>query len=305
MGPRPGIAAAPPTRRLRWLALALALQASAAFAIDFGPLVLHRDAQQDLLMQLRLSDRAPLDAAALRVRLAHRDAYASLGLDYAPALAAVEASVQASPDGSVMVQLRPLPLVTTQAQALNIVLIVFEGATLHTRRYRIDSRLPGAEFAAIDPTLEPAAAPVTATAPKAAPEPAPVPATPRAVPLKPAPSDAEAPWRTEVAEAVARWARAWASRDVEAYAAAYEADFRGAMGAASNTEWRAQRRERILSRRSIEVDLSDMKIDLRGTQAEVLFTQRYRGDALRATDRKRLLMVQRGSAWLIREEVSL
>ena len=299
-------------RRLRrrvWPAAAaftLALQAGAALALDFGPLVLRRDEQRSLVSQIVVSDRMPLDPADLRVRLAHPDAYRSLGLTYEPALAAVEVSLQAGADGRLMLLLKPMPS-PADGKPLDIVLIAFQGTTLHSRRYRVDPRSLGTEFAATDPTVElqRAKAAVVATAPKPHDTALVAAASNAATVAEPAEANVNAPGRTEVAQAVQRWARAWAQREVDAYAAAYEPDFKGTAGAASHAAWFAQRRERILSKRKIEVEVSDLKIDLRGSQAEVRFTQRYRGDELRATNRKRLLLVQQGSAWLIREEGSL
>ena len=307
----------PRFRQRLWPAAAaftLALQAGAALALDFGPLVLRRDEQRSLVSQIVVSDRMPLDPADLRVRLAHPDAYRSLGLTYEPALAAVEVSLQAGADGRLTLLLKPMPS-PADGKPLDIVLIAFQGTTFHSRRYRVDPRSLGTEFAATDPTVElqRAKAAIVATAPKPH-ETAPLAAANTAAAVaEPAQANAEAnagananaPGRTEVVEAVQRWARAWAQREVDAYAAAYEPDFKGTAGAASHAAWFAQRRERILSKRKIEVEVSDLKIDLRGSQAEVRFTQRYRGDELRATNRKRLLLVQQGSAWLIREEGSL
>ena len=305
--------AKPRFRQRLWPAAAafmLALQAGAALALDFGPLVLRRDEQRSLVSQIVVSDRMPLDPADLRVRLAHPDAYRSLGLTYEPALAAVEVSLQAGADGRLMLLLKPIPS-PADGKPLDIVLIAFQGTTFHSRRYRVDPRSLGTEFAATDPTVElqRAKAAIVATAPKPH-EIAPLAAANTAAAVaEPAQAnagaDAGAPVRAQVAQAVQRWARAWAQREVDAYAAAYEPDFKGTAGAGSHDAWFAQRRERILSKRKIEVEVSDLKIDLRGSQAEVRFTQRYRGDELRATNRKRLLLVQQGSAWLIREEGSL
>lgn len=303
----------PRFRQRLWPAAAaftLALQAGAALALDFGPLVLRRDEQRSLVSQIVLSDRTPLDPADLRVRLAHPDAYRSLGLTYEPALAAVEVSLQAGADGRLTLLLKPMPS-PADGKPLDIVLIAFQGTTFHSRRYRVDPRSLGTEFAATDPTVElqRAKAAIVATAPKPH-ETAPLAAANTAAAVaEPAQAnagaDVGAPVRAQVAQAVQRWARAWAQREVDAYAAAYEPDFKGTAGAGSHDAWFAQRRERILSKRKIEVEVSDLKIDLRGSQAEVRFTQRYRGDELRATNRKRLLLVQQGSAWLIREEGSL
>lgn len=284
----------------------LALQAGAALAIDFGPLVLRRDSPHKLVGHLRLSDAAPLDASMLSIRLAHPDAYRALGLRYEPSLATASVTTQPTMDSGLTVLIQPLPSGTAEQRPLDIVLIVFEGLKLYTRHYRVDLNAQRSEFAGIDP----GDATSTGAPPRGAPTLAGGTAAVAAAAAAPAPSTVEtggagagAAARAEVLRAIAQWSRAWAGRNVEAYVSAYEADFRGSL--VSRAAWQTQRRERILARRQIEVELSDITLELQAAQAEVRFTQRYRGDELRQTHRKRLLMVRHGGSWLIREEATL
>jgi hypothetical protein len=391
----------------RWLVLAaLALQASAAFAIEIGPLILRRDIPPGLLGQFRVYDRTPIEASQFTIRLAHADAYAALGLKYERALANVAVSIEPTMDSGLTVLLRPLPAVTADNRPLDIVVVVFEGMRLTTRLFRVDLRSQATEFAAVDPTEAaapttaragqrgapsgtvstaaaaanvpgakptgtsavtvavasvpmpaPAAATTTAMAPSPATSPAPasVPMTAPATPVtaaRPAPSapvvaaakpasapslvaaakaaaatapaaaavamaPAKAPVATpaapsaappanaaDVMRAIERWADAWAGREVDAYAAAYVPEFRGTLP--NRAAWVAFRRSRIMARRQIDIDLSEVAVKVEGARAEVRFVQKYRGDQTVLIDRKRLVLVRSSAGtWLIQEELTL
>jgi outer membrane protein assembly factor BamE len=98
--------------------------------------------------------------------------------------------------------------------------------------------------------------------------------------------------------AVKRWSEAWAARDVEQYLSSYAASFKPA--GMSRAKWEAQRRERIGKANSIEVNLSELKIELRdGTHAVASFKQDYRSDSYQDSTRKTLKLEKTGDAWLI------
>ena len=305
-------------RRAGWVA-ALLLQAHLAFALDVGPLVLRRDNQPGLLGHFRISDQNPLDASQLTIRLAHGDAYAALGLRYERALSSTVLSVEPTMDSGLTVSLRPLPPVTADNGPLDVVVVIFEGTKLTTRLFRVDLRSSRQEFAGIDPTLAAPLAAVTAglvTPPRGAPAPSPAPSPAPAVApvartqqssassvsIAAAPPTRDAT-SADVARAIGAWAAAWARRDVEAYANAYLPDYH--VGHASHGEWLTQRRARILARRDIEVALTQVMISVDGARAEARFVQRYRGDQLRQTNRKRLALTLQGGVWLISDEAEL
>ena len=304
----------------RWqtlVAVVLAIQTGNALALDFGPLVLRPDAPAGPSGVIRLTDGVPLGSAQMNVRLASAEAYRALGLAYDPALASVSVSTHAAPDGSLSVELRPLPPPAAAQRVLEIVLIVFQGTSLQTRHYHVDPQSQRAEVAGIDPSAEqteaapssrtpapmPAAATSTANTSSTSKGAATQGAGATAARAASARDPGDAAARAAIGEAVKRWASAWARRDVESYAAAYEGTYRGTLS--THAAWVAQRRERILARQTIQVDISELEMEVRANQADVRFTQRYRGDQLRTTDRKRLLMVRQDGAWLIREEAVL
>ena len=107
-----------------------------------------------------------------------------------------------------------------------------------------------------------------------------------------------------MADALTRWAEAWSRRDMQAYVAAYVDEYAG-RGARTHAQWVADRTQRIAAKRSIEVAVSDLRITVNGDRADARFVQRYRGDALVVTSRKRLGLQRIDGAWRIREEAEL
>jgi predicted lipid-binding transport protein (Tim44 family) len=142
---------------------------------------------------------------------------------------------------------------------------------------------PAAAPAAVAPAAtEPVAAPVAAEAPK--PQPV-VKADPAAGVLK----------------SLQAWAEAWASKNIDAYLAAYKPDFKPE--GMSRKAWEKQRRERIGKSQKIELGLGDLNIRMHDeAHATVKFTQNYRSDSYRDNIRKTLKMEKVGDAWLIASE---
>jgi ketosteroid isomerase-like protein len=158
----------------------------------------------------------------------------------------------------------------------------------------------------------------------AAPLPSPAPTPPAVLPAKPAvvasmvaptkmsaapapvpvakPVAAPAPASTaEVEAAVKAWASAWSRRDINAYLGAYSADFRGS--SASRKSWEQERRDRIVPRKEIKVEISNLKVRVNGDKATAQFQQAYSSGALDVSSRKTLEFSRSASGkWLIRQE---
>lgn len=157
------------------------------------------------------------------------------------------------------------------------------------------------------------AATVTPPAPVAKPTPAPAPviaAAPAPMPVaaKPAPKPTPKPERKDVdsaqerhvESAVRKWAAAWEKKDMNGYYAAYARDFDGGKG--TRKAWENERRDRIVSKRNISVDLSNVSITVNGNKAQARFRQDYRADSLKVGSTKRLELVRSGNTWLIVKE---
>lgn len=168
--------------------------------------------------------------------------------------------------------------------------------------------------AAPPPAPGPSSAPAPADGTPAPRPPAPPPPEPRPEPAEPAqaatganPATANAGQRRsnddarEVQAAVRAWAAAWERKDMNAYLAAYVPGFKGSDGSAS--AWQSNRRQRILGKSRISLELSGVTVELLpGNAAKVSFRQDYVADHVKASSPKVLELVRRDGKWLIRKE---
>ena len=104
-----------------------------------------------------------------------------------------------------------------------------------------------------------------------------------------------------VQTAVQAWAKAWAAQDMGAYLGAYSPNFQPA-GKQSRKAWERERRERIVGKRSISVQLSDLTIDVQKGQATAKFQQAYKANNFQSNSRKTLTLEERNGKWLIVRE---
>jgi Tfp pilus assembly protein PilF/ketosteroid isomerase-like protein len=117
-------------------------------------------------------------------------------------------------------------------------------------------------------------------------------------------ADARQTDRAAIEKAVQDWAKAWSDKDMARYYAAYANNFTPA-NRASRAQWESDRRIRIVSKKSISVEVRELQISFNGETASVRFQQLYTSDNLKGSSRKTLDMVQQGNRWLIvRESVN-
>lgn len=144
---------------------------------------------------------------------------------------------------------------------------------------------PPARPATASPPPAPASA--LAAAPAANPPARPLPAAPQAA------ADVEA--------AVRDWSAAWSRRDMGAYIAAYAPDFTGQSG--SRKVWEQDRRDRIVPRKQIKVEIVDLKVTVNGDLATARFRQIYASDTLSTSSRKTLSLARSSQGkWVIKQE---
>jgi tetratricopeptide (TPR) repeat protein len=152
------------------------------------------------------------------------------------------------------------------------------------------------------PAPVPPPAPVAASKPHA-PVPAPVVAAkPATVPAAaPASAAASADAIADVSTAVHDWASSWSHRDMGAYLGAYTPDY--ATGGKSHKAWEEDRKSRIVPRKRIAVEISDLRVSVNGDKAQAHFKQTYESDTLTTSGHKTLDLVRSPSGkWLIRQE---
>src|SRR5258708_8383027 len=105
-----------------------------------------------------------------------------------------------------------------------------------------------------------------------------------------------------VLAAVNGWAKAWSSKNADAYLAYYAPGFQGPGGEARATS-EATRRDRIVKPELIEVTIGTPKVSFDATgRAIVKFRQGYKSDTLNTSGAKILTLVRNNDRWQIGQE---
>jgi ketosteroid isomerase-like protein len=152
----------------------------------------------------------------------------------------------------------------------------------------------------------PAEAPKPAAAVAEAPKPVAEAPKPVAEAPKPAPAPAQAkPNPADILEVLEAWARAWSTKDADAYLALYAKDFK-VPGGETREAWEKGRRARIAAPKSISVTVDAPKIEIQGDdRASVTFRQQYKSDIVAsAAMTKTLALVRVDGRWLIQQETT-
>lgn len=118
---------------------------------------------------------------------------------------------------------------------------------------------------------------------------------------KPAVQTAKADTEAVLA-AVNGWAKAWSSKNADAYLAYYAPNFQ-VPGGEARANWEATRRDRIVKPKLIQVTIGSPKVsfDANG-RAMVKFRQGYKSDALSTSGAKTLTLVKNNGRWQIVQE---
>ena len=143
-------------------------------------------------------------------------------------------------------------------------------------------------------------APTPKPALSAASAPAPVAAT--ATASAPVPLTAPDRELARVRADIQAWAVAWETRNLDAYLAAYSADFAPNDGVARQ-KWEQVRRQRIGGAQDIVVKVVDLTLEPLGRdQVKASFTQKYQARGMNDVSRKTLLLRKQGDSWKIESE---
>lgn len=108
---------------------------------------------------------------------------------------------------------------------------------------------------------------------------------------------------SRVEDVVQRWAQAWRNKDLTAYLAAYSPNFVPDDGLSRRT-WENMRRQRISSKKTIRLELSQVKIKLGNASKTAIasFVQSYESGSVATISRKTLELVEDNGQWLITRE---
>jgi len=104
-----------------------------------------------------------------------------------------------------------------------------------------------------------------------------------------------------VKSAVNNWAHAWSQKDIKKYFAAYSGNFEPPERL-SRAKWEAEREQRIVSKKKIQVGVSHFKIDINGNKAKINFSQTYESDNFKGSSRKSLELTKQSGRWMITRE---
>jgi tetratricopeptide (TPR) repeat protein len=104
-----------------------------------------------------------------------------------------------------------------------------------------------------------------------------------------------------VKAAVQNWARAWSQKDLKKYFSAYASNFE-TPDHLSRAKWEADRELRIVSKKKIQVSVSNVKININGNKAKINFSQIYESDNFKGSSRKSLELTKQAGHWMITRE---
>ena len=104
-------------------------------------------------------------------------------------------------------------------------------------------------------------------------------------------------------ETLNQWRQAWSAKNVTSYLSFYGPDFVPPKGL-NRITWEASRKERISSKEKIDIDIQNLRLQINNNSATAKFTQVYRDERLRMTDRKTLVWQKLNGRWLILRETT-
>jgi tetratricopeptide (TPR) repeat protein len=105
-----------------------------------------------------------------------------------------------------------------------------------------------------------------------------------------------------VLAAVNGWAKAWSSKNADAYLAYYAPGFQ-VPGGEARANWESTRRDRIVKPKLIEVTVGSPKVSFDASgRAVVKFRQGYKSDTLNTSGAKILTLVKNNDRWQIVQE---
>jgi hypothetical protein len=109
---------------------------------------------------------------------------------------------------------------------------------------------------------------------------------------------------SEINTFITEWAEAWSSKNINGYLAKYSPNFKTPNGE-NFADWQDSRKNRILGKDIITVEVSEPKITKKGDSfAQVTFKQKYTSNKLSQISSKTLILRKDGAAWFIEQEYS-
>ena len=109
---------------------------------------------------------------------------------------------------------------------------------------------------------------------------------------------------SEINTFITEWAEAWSSKNINSYLSKYSPNFKTPNGE-SFTDWKESRKNRILGKDIITIEISEPKITRKGDSfAQITFKQKYTSNKLSQFSSKTLILRKDGAMWFIEQEYS-
>jgi len=106
-----------------------------------------------------------------------------------------------------------------------------------------------------------------------------------------------------ILDAIDNWKTAWEDKNMDGYLSSYSSNFNYPNGM-SKLQWEKYRTSRIISKKTINILISNIKLRFKKEKVVATFTQNYKSGNLNQTSNKTLLFSGENDQWLIIEEIS-
>jgi hypothetical protein len=294
-------------KRLAWLCVLW--PSLCAHAFELGALRLESGSGQTATGHIVI--KGEIAGGQLMAWIVSPDGYRAAGLNPQHSMQGVRITPYRTATGESWLRLDAIPLVPSR---YDLLVIAGDSSGAKVGNYHIDANV-GAREIPVAPisnhrlgSAEPRhpLARKAGAARGAAAAAAPSASAPRAADVVPAVDSERRDQLAQVGAAVEAWRQAWSAKDFDAYIAAYAPTYAGRVAGRSRDDWLDERRQRILARRAISVEVDDLRLTERDDNIVATFDQTYRADDLLLRSRKQLTLAPgEDGRWLIVGEIEL
>jgi len=106
-----------------------------------------------------------------------------------------------------------------------------------------------------------------------------------------------------ILNSIENWKTAWENKDMESYLNSYASNF-NYPNKMTKSDWEKYRTSRIMSKKIINISLSNIQLKFDKGKITAVFAQNYISGDLNQTSNKTLVFIEKNGIWLILEETS-
>ena len=107
----------------------------------------------------------------------------------------------------------------------------------------------------------------------------------------------------DILDSIENWKTAWENKDMKSYLNSYAANF-NYPNKMTKSDWEKYRTSRIISKKIINLSLSNIQLKFGKGKITAVFIQNYKSGNLDQTSNKTLVFIEENGDWLILEETS-